>query len=253
MPLIEPENHTFSLDSAPAHLPHAHIASLDGLQQDMLSALEYDQRKQQVNDAKLRAVKQRVEYDDFANLVAGAHLKPIKPKSNDLAAISNAFDGFVMPKVEPAKAGPGVLPLPARVGAAGASAASDAVPPAPKTSNEFTNAWRRQCKTSAQRCAYLRQLDAETLPLLFRTELDAAIFDGIVSTLGEVELATAEDRAWAADLLQGVARINRFELTLDFAEAAGLKTLAKLLDSWAELGELDAATLSSVRLAYKLG
>ena len=43
---------------------------MDSLQSSMLGALEHDQRKQQVNDAKMRAVKQHVEYDDFEKLVA---------------------------------------------------------------------------------------------------------------------------------------------------------------------------------------
>ena len=70
---------------------------MDSLQSSMLGALEHDQRKQQVNDAKMRAVKQHVEYDDFEKLVAGAHLKPVKPKSAELASISKPFDFFVMP------------------------------------------------------------------------------------------------------------------------------------------------------------
>ena len=50
----------FSLTSAPAHPARAQVASLDSMQKDMLEALHDDQVKKQINDAKLRAVKQRV-------------------------------------------------------------------------------------------------------------------------------------------------------------------------------------------------
>ena len=86
---------------------------MDSLQSSMLGALEHDQRKQQVNDAKMRAVKQHVEYDDFEKLVAGAHLKPVKPKSAELASISKPFDFFVMPAYDAtAAAAPSASPRP---------------------------------------------------------------------------------------------------------------------------------------------
>ena len=235
--------HTYSLDSTPAHPAHQHVKSLDNLQQDMLSALEYDQKKKQVNDAKLRAVAQHVEYDDFEKLVQGAHLKPVKPRSETLAAIGAQFDGFVMPKLEPKAAGPTLPKV--------AAATTDALPPAPKSSNEFLRAWRRQCKTPAQRYAYLRQIEPETLPLIFKTELDATIFDGIVGTLcervlpsdssaaeesGGAESSTdgsatrTDDLSFAATVLQYIGRINRFDLTLEFADTDTTKRLESLFD-----------------------
>jgi len=258
--------HTYSLDSTPAHLAHQHKASLDTLQQDMLGALEYDQKKQQVNDAKLRAVKQRVEYDDFERLVMGAHLKPIKPKSQELAAIGSSFDGFVMPKFEPSVSTAAPAPP-------SALTAAPATPAAPKSSNEFIRTWRRQCKTTAQRHAYIRQIAPETWPMLFRTELDAAIFDGIVATLGEMFLASGDgapaaapsaegaaaaarpddELAWAAAMLQGIVRINRFDLTLDFADKATSLTLAALFDLLqrdAAAAAMDASTLATLRASF---
>ena len=190
---------------------------MDGLQRDMLGALEHDQKKQQVNDAKLRAVAQRVEYDDFEKLVLGAHLKPVKPRSQHSADVSKAFDHFVLPKYDPQPAaGPAVRPV--------APAPATAAPP--KNSNDFTRTWRRQCKTSAEKFEYLRSVEPETLPLLFRTELEPATFDGIATALRECVLLPAKEDpaaatphvAWLGQLLQQISRINRFELTLDFAD-----------------------------------
>ena len=54
---------------------------LSSLQSKIAGALDDDQKKKQVNDAKLRAVSQKSDYDVFCNLVAGAHLKPVKPRA----------------------------------------------------------------------------------------------------------------------------------------------------------------------------
>ena len=105
------------------------VEALDGLQRDMLDALHDDQVKKQINDAKLRAVKQRVEYDEFEKLVAGAHLRPIKPRSQTLDEVSKSFDGFVLPKHDAAPAGPAPPPKAAAI-------AQDAVPPPAKTSRQ---------------------------------------------------------------------------------------------------------------------
>ncbi|KZS14525.1 Coiled-coil domain-containing protein 103 [Daphnia magna] len=51
------------------------------LEKDLISALESDARSQVENDAKLKAISQRVSYDEFRNIVYGAHLKPIASSS----------------------------------------------------------------------------------------------------------------------------------------------------------------------------
>ena len=248
--------------------PREQPGKMDSMQRTMLGALEHDQKKQQVNDAKLRAVAQRVEYDDFEKLVLGAHLKPVKPKSQQSADTSKPFDCFVLPKYEATTTpvvGPAIQP------AAAAAAAVTPPPSAPKTSNEFLRAWRRQCKTAAEKLAYLRAIEPLELPTIFRTELDATVFDGIVEALREGVLAPAlaaeagvpggeAEAVWVEQLLSHATRINRFELTLDFADKKTSATLDGLLsllgrDAPAEStagGRLDATGLAELRAKYKV-
>lgn len=121
------------------------VDAMDSMQRNMLGALDFDQKKQQVNDAKLRAVAQRVEYDDFEKLVLGAHLKPVKPRSQLSADTSKPFDCFVLPKYERKQTtGPAVT---ATVSPPPTDSAS-----VPKTSNDFLRLWRRQLKTPEERC-----------------------------------------------------------------------------------------------------
>jgi hypothetical protein len=67
------------------------------------------------------------------------------------ADIGKAFDAFVMPKIEPTAALPTALPT------FPAAAKPPDTPPVPTSSNEFVRVWRRQCKTNAQKYAYLVQ------------------------------------------------------------------------------------------------
>ena len=174
---------------------------LSSLQSKIAGALDDDQKKKQVNDAKLRAVSQKSDYDVFCNLVAGAHLKPVKPRAAESvraapptlrqsaraslatwlppqAAISRPFEGFVMPALsaEEKASGP----------SGGPACARSAEPPTlapPRNANEFTRTWRRACTTPAARLAYLRLIDPSALGGLFRAEIDSSVLDGIAGAL----------------------------------------------------------------------
>ena len=246
---------------------------MDSLQSSMLGALEHDQRKQQVNDAKMRAVKQHVEYDDFEKLVAGAHLKPVKPKSAELASISKPFDFFVMPAYDATAA---AAPSASAAAAAAAAAVAAAAPAAaarfapPSTGQEFLRAWRRQCKTAADRFEYLRVIEPEELPSLFRAELDAAVFDQIVDAVRATALAAPPlaHAGWVARLLRAIGQVNRFDLTLDLADAKALAALGEIFDALQappadadaaaaaataeEEARPDAAAVAALRAQYKL-
>lgn len=245
--------------------------AMDALQHSIAGALEAEQRKTQVNDAKLRAVAQRVDYDEFCKMVAGAHLKPVKPCSAESRDISRPFDQFVLPKYEPAT--DSVDRHSTR------KVEHDAEPPAfsqPSSSHEFLRTWRRSCRAQAERLRYLRVLDIDTLPMLFRTEMDPLLLDAFVDTLhvavcerepsgdGSAEAAAIAQQAplalWAVRLLAGLARVNRFDATLNFAAGPTTDKLKRIFaaaashapaEGVAGNGELDAAAVAA--LASKFG
>lgn len=185
---------------------------MDSLQLGMAEALDEDQKRQQINDAKLRAVAQRVDYDEFCKMVSGAHLRPVKPCSKESAAISKPFEGFVMPKYQekPAGCSPGST--------AAASAQSFT---APESANDFTRTWRRRCKTTELRLQYLRVIEPESLPLIFRVEMDPMVLDGIVEALHvglSAEDTTRVEAEWVSRFLYNISRVNCFGMTLDIAD-----------------------------------
>lgn len=206
----------------------------------MADALEADRRKKEVNDAKLRAVAQHVDYDQFCNLVAGAHLKPVKPVDKNSGR--EEFNYFVMPKEKATG-----------VGAAGGTRQPNAAPAptlkVPKTGLEFHRMWRRQCRTSEARRAYLELVDTKLLPMIFQSEFEPDILDGVVQTLEAVvdpqtldarltaavvpesdgaRDALADDLLLAASWLSMLPEVNRFELALEFASEQTRASLAAL-------------------------
>lgn len=235
--------------------------SVDALQDKMHSALDFDQKKTQLNDAKLRAVAQKVDYEEFEKMVAGAHLKPVKPCSQESASISKQFGGFVMPAYQPSQPSPAAAATSAAAAAAVSATAAKAETFAqPKSSNDFLRTWRRQCKTPDAKYQYLRLIEPEQLPLLFRSEMEPAVLDGIAEALRSHVLADGGDAeplpeaAWLERLLQFLCRINRFELTLDLADKATGQTLAACFDALQQRGGggLDEAGLRALRESYKL-
>lgn len=244
---------------------------MDTLQRSLLGALEHDQKKTQVNDAKLRAVAQRVEYDDFEKLVAGAHLKPVKPRSAESAATSRPFDCFVMPKyeVEPGKRTSSSVPVTT------AGAVSLGVP---KNAAEFSRVWRRQCRKPAERLAYLRLLEPSGIPVLFRTEVEPTMLDGIIEALrlcwselvesnsisstAEGDVASergkskAEEWAWLGSFLLGLSQVNRLSMSLEFASKATTESLLHLVEALQKRGEaeppLKAEELLLIRTAFNM-
>jgi len=229
---------------------------MDFLQHSIASALEAEQKKTQTNDAKLRAVSQRVGYDDFCKMVSGAHLKPVKPCTSESRDISRAFDQFVLPKYEPAAAA-----------SSAATASAAATFERPADANEFTRTWRRKCKADADKLAYLRVLNLDALPILFRIEMDPVLLDGFIGALhtglcsGGGAEGSVEMGRWAARLLAGVARVNRFDTTLAFAAGETEKKLVALFDAVAAHappageaadGELDADAVTALRTKYKV-
>ena len=61
---------------------------------------------------------------------------------------------------------------------------------------------------------------------------------------------------WAGLFLDHLARINRFDLTLDFADKATVATLTALANTLeseaAQADGVEATTVASIRRAYKL-
>ena len=76
-------------------------------------------------------------------------------------------------------------------------------------------------------------IEPEELPSLFRAELDAAVFDQIVDAVRATALAAPPlaHAGWVARLLRAIGQVNRFDLTLDLADAKALAALGEIFDA----------------------
>ncbi|XP_028268223.1 dynein axonemal assembly factor 19 [Parambassis ranga] len=59
------------------------IIDFSALERELQGAVESEQRYKRENAAKLRAVGQRVSYDQFRDLVLTCHLKPLGKKDKE--------------------------------------------------------------------------------------------------------------------------------------------------------------------------
>ncbi|XP_032442976.1 dynein axonemal assembly factor 19 [Xiphophorus hellerii] len=59
------------------------IIDFSVLEKELKAAVESERKYQRENQAKLRAVSQGVDYDQFRGLVLTSHLKPLDKKDRD--------------------------------------------------------------------------------------------------------------------------------------------------------------------------
>ncbi|XP_072225138.1 dynein axonemal assembly factor 19 [Leuresthes tenuis] len=59
------------------------VIDFSALERELHAAVESAHRHERENEAKLRAVSQRVSYSQFRDLVLSSHLKPLDQKDKD--------------------------------------------------------------------------------------------------------------------------------------------------------------------------
>ncbi|XP_069021387.1 coiled-coil domain-containing protein 103 [Embiotoca jacksoni] len=59
------------------------VIDFSALERELQTAVDSERRYKRENEAKLRAVSQRVSYSQFRDLVLSCHLKPLEKKDKD--------------------------------------------------------------------------------------------------------------------------------------------------------------------------
>ncbi|KAM6904766.1 dynein axonemal assembly factor 19 [Xenentodon cancila] len=60
-----------------------HVINFSALERELQAAVESQRRYERENETKLRAVQQRVSYDQFRDLVLASHLRPLDPRDKN--------------------------------------------------------------------------------------------------------------------------------------------------------------------------
>lgn len=171
-------------------------SSFDPVKGEVTDAMQFDWKRDMVDDAKKRAIYQASNYDDFKQRVAGCTLKPIHrhefnvpPKYVFNRQGSGGYSGALQ---APGAAAPrdvaGVLG-----GAAAVAAASKPGAKVPRTAHEFERELRRRVGAS-ERVALLEQLDGDAYSRLFGREMDAEVLRQLVLALEEAAVPGAARR-----------------------------------------------------------
>ncbi|XP_074834879.1 dynein axonemal assembly factor 19 isoform X2 [Carettochelys insculpta] len=169
------------------------------LERELQAAIAADEKYQRENDAKFRAIRQKVaSYEEFRDIVLASHLKPLEKKDkmgkkknllwNSCATRAKCKQGGEM---ELAQGWYGL----------------------PETSADFYRYWRRCLKSGQERYQFLCQLGGKALSRIFHADVSFGL-------LGEFLVVLAEhicrgDRDAVLQILQSLSGTKRFGLNVD--------------------------------------
>ncbi|NXE82509.1 CC103 protein, partial [Cochlearius cochlearius] len=168
------------------------------LERELRAAVAADERRERENNAKLRAVRQRVpSYEEFRNIVLASHLKPLEKK--DKMGKRNVLWN----------------PCAARTKAPQTSDVeiSQELDKLPGTSAEFYRDWRRCLKSGKEKYQLLLELGGKALGRIFQADLGFGLLGEFLTVLAEH--VCHEDRATILQILQSLSGTKRFGLNVD--------------------------------------
>ncbi|CAM4716509.1 unnamed protein product [Caretta caretta] len=168
------------------------------LERELQAAVAADEKYQRENDAKFRAVHQKVaSYEEFRDIVLASHLKPLEKKDkmgkkknllwNSYATQANGKQDREM---ELAQGWDGL----------------------PETSADFYRYWRRCLKSGQERYQFLFQLGGKDLGRIFQADVGFGLLGEFLVVLAEH--ACREDREAVLQILQSLSGTKRFGLNV---------------------------------------
>ncbi|OWF42376.1 coiled-coil domain-containing protein 103-like [Mizuhopecten yessoensis] len=177
--------------------------NFDKLEKELYAAVDADKKYWRENDAKFRAVGQKVEtYEEFQDIVKASHLKPLD-KGDNLNGI--VFDqpwnshAIKMKNAAPLKSTGGDLQQ------------NDDLP---KNGPEFARDWRRHHKTVQSQYGYLLKIGGARLGEMFKTEISFGLLGDILSAL--CHGFSSSDSTAVLAVVDGLCSANRFSLSVQF-------------------------------------
>lgn len=172
------------------------------LEKELALAVEADAKYVRENDAKFRAVEQRVaSYEEFRDIVSAAHLKPLERK--DITGEKSGkqpWNPHAQGKSQTTLTNSNLSLLPASK--------------MPKTTHEFTKAWKRQCKTELDKYQLLLGIGGQGLRSIFKAEISMGHLGEFLVILHNC--LDEKDTSKILVILQELSRTNRFDLCLKF-------------------------------------
>ncbi|XP_010292738.1 PREDICTED: coiled-coil domain-containing protein 103, partial [Phaethon lepturus] len=188
------------------------------LEQELRAAVAAEERWERENEAKLRAVHQRVpSYEEFRNIVLASHLKPLE-KKDKMGKRRNALWNPCAAHAKAPQASDMEIPL--------------ELDQLPRTSAEFYRDWRRCLKSRKEKYQFLLELGGKALGRIFQADLGFGLLGEFLTVLAEN--VCHEDRDAILQILQSLSGTKRFGLNVDLlseSEKESSRDLFKKLQS----------------------
>lgn len=181
------------------------------LENEVTSAIARDEKYQRENDAKFRAIRQKVaNYDEFRDIVLASHLKPLDKKDKS-GGMSYQLWNRMMTKTSDDNENNSNIQ----------ATNYDSVP---KTSSEFDKRWKRICTSANERMQLLIAIGPDNLKLIF--SIDCPLGD-IISCMNS-EAVYPEHVPIILSIFQIISSSKRFSINLDFLDNDERKMLENI-------------------------
>ncbi|EGD81456.1 hypothetical protein PTSG_02174 [Salpingoeca rosetta] len=195
--------------------------NFDKLQAKLSHAVEREDKYWRENDAKFRAVAQKVAtYEEFEEIVKAAHIKPMTEDITQLKLNRSAWITTGRAKERNRRR---------MLQEDEVEASALQLPPVTDV-NSFLRHWRHKAD-SKQRYEFLKELGGKTIYRLFKPELGHGLLGEFIAVLHEHY--REEDWNVCCKLLKAFCRTRRFDLALDFLAPNELEQITELV-GWVE-------------------
>ncbi|CAG2217782.1 Coiled-coil domain-containing protein 103 [Mytilus edulis] len=175
--------------------------NFEKLEKELHAAVDADQRYWRENDAKFRAVHQKVAtYDEFRDIVKASHLKPLeKGDKMESVQFNQPWNVAAAKNSETEQSEMGQIDKNKNI---------------PKTGQEFVQYWRRYLKSLGEQYIYLISIGGDNLAHIFKTEISFGLLGDIVKALENKIVESDNEKV--VQILEGLSQTNRFSLSVQF-------------------------------------
>ncbi|PAA49967.1 hypothetical protein BOX15_Mlig029093g1, partial [Macrostomum lignano] len=222
--------------------------NLDRLERELEQAVEADRRYWEKNDAKFRAVNQRVaSYEEFKEIVNASHLKPLD-RGEKVTEIRTNETGLWNRGRSRGGGGAGVEGREDSGSSLLGATSSTGEPPA--SCQQFVRSWQ-SLKTPEYRRSYLLSLAPSVYSNLFASEIPFGLLGEFVTALDAADSDKLPTQP-TVSILTALTNCQRFQLALAFFSQSEKQAAQRLMKRLAESAATTADGTDEAEAVAKL-
>ncbi|XP_058862511.1 coiled-coil domain-containing protein 103 isoform X1 [Acipenser ruthenus] len=174
--------------------------NFSALERELEAAVAADKKYQRENDAKFRAIHQKVaSYEEFRDIVQASHLKPLDRKDKVGGRRYQPWNSLASSSGQKVRSQTDIIEDPQSL---------------PETAAEFNRDWRRHNRSGAEKYNFLLTLGGKQLGVIFKNEIAFGLLGELLLVLSENFIT--KDQASLTDILYHLSQTKRFGLNVDF-------------------------------------